>query len=164
MVNNPAGNAAGSAVTSPGMSRTRIAVIGAVAFGMLAGAAWWDASIQRHDAAVVAAASPIVIPDAGAWWAATARCLGDRDTVLPSGVRFYYGDVIPANWLGAEDVGRTFHGYTDPSTRRVLLMRGHADDRALVTHELWHVVHGLGHPARIFPDGGLPGLCGMARK
>lgn len=103
----------------------------------------------------------IPMPRAQAWWAATARCLGDP-APYPTGTRFFTGTRIPATWVQRNDGGKTFAGYSDSDRRMVAVQRASVNDSGLVSHELWHIAHGAFHPVAVFGDRTHPPRCGLA--
>jgi hypothetical protein len=130
-------------------------VVGLVA---LVAWAWWYSVTHPVKRVTDLGAVEVAEPDAPRWWASAAHCLRDR-APYPVGVRFYVGRTIPHDW-GAED-GAAYGGYTNPYTRQILLAPGFRADSALIAHELWHIVHGAGHPTAVFGADGR-GRCGLA--
>ena len=105
----------------------------------------------------------VAVPDAPRWWAGVAACLGDP-LPYPAGVRFYVGSRVPSGWRSAsESAPERYGGYTDVMGKRVMLARYAVRASAIVAHEVWHVIHGGGHPARVFGDASRAPRCGLAR-
>ena len=113
---------------------------------------------SRQEPLLRVGATLINVPNAPRWWARAAACLHDP-APYPSHVRFYVGTTVPAEWVVRQDDGRYFMGYSNTETQQILLGFGGAQDSAIVTHEVWHIVHGRGHPTPVF----VPPRCGLAR-
>lgn len=103
----------------------------------------------------------ISVPRAEAWWTRTALCLGDP-APYPRTTRFFTGTRIPSAWVQRSDIGQTFAGYSDSDRGVVALQRASVGDSGLVSHEIWHLVHGAFHPVAIFGDRTHPPRCGLA--
>ena len=103
----------------------------------------------------------IQVPRAESWWTTTAQCLGDKSP-FPRTVRFFTGTRIPATWVQTSDRGKTFGGYTEMSRGFIALQHSSVNDSSLVSHEVWHVLHGAYHPTSIFGDRTHPPRCGLA--
>ena len=136
--------------------RARWAVYGATLLAVVVALGLWDAERGAN----LAGARPLELPDAPRIWATTAACLGDS-APYPAGVRFYVGDTVPSSWISAHQPIEPWGGYAG-TDRRIMFASAHPTD-AIVTHELWHVIHGASHPARIFGDATHGPRCGVAR-
>ena len=136
-------------------NRTRLSYLaaGMCVCASVYGAYRWDAARKADHAGAVA----VEIPNAPLWWASASACLGDASP-YPRGVKFYVGTKVPGWWVQTVDESGSFLGYTNLSTREVMLAKGHETDSGLVAHEVWHTVHGGGHPASVFD----PPRCGLA--
>ena len=138
--------------------RARWAVYGATLLAVVVALGLWDAERGRD----VGDGVRVDVPNARRWWAAVAACLGD-DAPYPEHVTYYVGSRVPTAWMQRSDLGGTFGAYTEAGTGRIMLAPYAVTDSALVTHELWHVIHGASHPARIFGDATHGPRCGVAR-
>jgi len=138
--------------------RARWAVYGATLLAVVVALGVWDAERGRD----VGDGVLVDVPDARRWWSEVAACLGD-DAAYPEHVTYYVGTRVPTGWMQRADLGGTFGAYTETGTGRVMLAPYAVTDSALVTHELWHVIHGASHPARVFGDATHGPQCGLAR-
>jgi hypothetical protein len=98
-----------------------------------------------------------VPPEFEIWWDSTAACLGVKPKWNPQ-ARFYLADTIPPSMVAPIDASKLFEGYADRDAQVVVFARNSNLDRAIVTHEVWHLHFGGGHPSSTFK----PPRCGMA--
>ena len=134
----------------------------ALALGALVVGRHTDRAALLRDLAATGAVEVAPVPaEYRAWWDSTAACLGIKPR-FPAHLRVFAGTRVPASMLAdAEPDSGMYWGYANRLASIILLAPSTVANRAVVTHELWHLQVGYGHPPAIFPDNGPP-VCGLA--